>query len=221
MNFSREHKLVFILDKFCGEKNITQVLQDFGFQFLKNQQESPLTRDNFSFGGLIPRAYDDFFIVRLVDNPYYHFIYEFMGLTEENWILKEFSKEYFSQRFNKWLELYFENWDEIYFEDIWRNSQYKTFVCESKSNKIPHFYIKKDNIAEDLKKIELFKNVDIEINEIFFPKTRFDLKNIYTYANAKKIFKLNRNFFLELDYDPFSFTTDELTKKEKVDFIHN
>ena len=51
-------------------------------------------------------------------------------------------------------------------------------------------------------------------------QSNFDFKDIYSYENARKIFKLNRDFFIETQYDPFSFTTQELTKKEKVDFIH-
>ena len=39
--------------------------------------------------------------------------------------------------------------------------------------------------------------------------------------SATKIYKVYKKSFDFFDYDPFSFTSHELSLKEKVDFIHN
>lgn len=220
MIFSREHKYVFILDEFCGEKNVTQLLQDFDFYFLKNKKETQLKRDKFSNQKQIPKEFQDYTLVRLVDNPYKQIINEFKSITEENWSLKQHTKEHFIQRFNRWIDLYFENWDEIYFERIMFQKSYNHFLFNSERNKKPDFLIKVESMERDILNIPLFKGLEVNVRDIFFPRSRFDFQNVFTYENARKIFKLNRDFFIETQYDPFSFTTQELTKKKKVDFIH-
>ena len=220
MNFSREHKYVFILDKFCGEKNVTQYLEALDFKFFQYGKETPLKRDNYSNLKKIPKEFMDFTLVRLVDNPYWSVINEFMKISNENWSLKQYTKDFFIDRFNKWLNLYFENWEELYYEGIILDGSYNFLFFDLKNGKKPHYWIKKDSIEQDLKQIPLFDGIEPKIREIFFPKSNFDFKDIYSYENARKIFKLNRDFSIETQYDPFSFTTQELTKKEKVDFIH-
>jgi hypothetical protein len=37
---------------------------------------------------------------------------------------------------------------------------------------------------------------------------------------AKKVYEYHKQFFLTLGYDPFSFTTEELTNEEKMRFLH-
>jgi hypothetical protein len=220
MIFSREHKYVFILDEFCGEKNVTQLLQDFDFYFLKNKKETQLKRDKFTNLKQISKEFQDYTLVRLVDNPYKQIINEFKSITEENWSLKQHTKEHFIQRFNRWIDLYFENWDEIYFEKIMFQKSYNHFLFNSELNKKPDFFIKVESMERDILNIPLFKGLEVNVRDIFFPRSHFDFQNVFTYENARKIFKLNRDFFIETQYDPFSFTTQELTKKKKVDFIH-
>jgi hypothetical protein len=76
-------------------------------------------------------------------------------------------------------------------------------------------------MEEDLRKIPFFDNIDIQVRGIFFPPLYDDYKDIFSEENAKKLFWLNRDFFMKSGYDPFSFSTEEFSLKKKVDFIHN
>lgn len=220
MNFSRKHKCVFILDKYCGEKNITQILKDFDFRFLSNGEEMVLDRDHFSNMSQITRDFQHFTICRLVDNPYRYLINSYKQISKENWDLKTNNGKVFTEKFNKWLELYFENWDYIINEINLLENGYGHLILNSNLTKKPDFFIHRDKMVEDLKNIPLFENTNLELRDIFFPSETFDFKNIFSYENARKIFYLNRDFFIDTKYDPFSFTTTELTHKQKVDFIH-
>ena len=43
---------------------------------------------------------------------------------------------------------------------------------------------------------------------------------MYTLETAKKVYEYHKQFFLTLGYDPFSFTTEELSDEEKMRFLH-
>jgi hypothetical protein len=46
-------------------------------------------------------------------------------------------------------------------------------------------------------------------------------KDVWSYENARIIYRKHRHIFDFYGYDPFSFTSKVLSQKEKVDFIHN
>lgn len=179
-----------------------------------------LDRDHFSNMSQITRDFHHFTICRLVDNPYRYLINSYKQISKENWDLKTNNGKVFTEKFNKWLELYFENWDYIINEINLLENGYGHLILNSNLTKKPDFFIHRDKMVEDLKNIPLFENTNLELRDIFFPSETFDFKNIFSYENARKIFYLNRDFFIDTKYDPFSFTTTELTHKQKVDFIH-
>jgi len=56
---------------------------------------------------------------------------------------------------------------------------------------------------------------------VFLVHNDFKYQKIITRDQAKKIFNFYRPYFDKFGFNPFSFTNEELTLKEKVNFIHN
>jgi hypothetical protein len=48
-----------------------------------------------------------------------------------------------------------------------------------------------------------------------------DYQKVISESQAKKIFYFFQDYFNKFGFDPFTFTTEELTKQEKVNFIHS
>jgi len=159
--------------------------------------------------------------VQLIDNPYRNLINQYRQISRENWILKSADLETFKEMFNKWCEGYLEDIEHLVNENLIEYVTYQKFIFNIKDFSHPHFYVRSESMEEDLQKIPLFSETDIQIREIFFPSLWDDYKNILSKENAKKIFWLNRDFFIKTGYDPFSFSTEKFSLKEKVDFIHN
>jgi hypothetical protein len=44
---------------------------------------------------------------------------------------------------------------------------------------------------------------------------------MYDLKSAKKVYHLYKKHFYLCDYNPFSFTHNELTKDEKISFLHD
>ena len=221
MNFSREHQYVFVLNELCGEKNIVKLLENFGFITVKGKSEIPISFSSYSTNRKIPFECRNYTIIQLVDNPYRNIINRYREISRENWILKSADQEKFKKRFNEWCEGYFEDLEYLVNEGLIDYFTYQQFIFSIKDVGAPHFYVRSENMEEDLRKIPLFDNIDFQVREIFFPPLYDDYKDIFSEENAKKLFWLNRDFFVKTGYEPFSFSTKEFSLKEKVDFIHN
>lgn len=221
MNFSREHQYVFVLNELCGEKNIVRLLEKFNFLTIKQRDELAVTVSQYSTSRKVPFECRNYTIVQLIDNPYRNLINQYRQISRENWILKSADLETFKEMFNKWCEGYLEDIEHLVNENLIEYVTYQKFIFNIKDFSHPHFYVRSESMEEDLQKIPLFSETDIQIREIFFPSLWDDYKNILSKENAKKIFWLNRDFFIKTGYDPFSFSTEKFSLKEKVDFIHN
>jgi squalene cyclase len=86
-----------------------------------------------------------------------------------------------------------------------------------------------ENIVEDMGKIDFInesqlwssdyiQNYLIKNEHITTHPYKFN--SIYTFETAKKVYDYYKQFFLVLGYDPFSFTTEELSNEEKIRFLH-
>ena len=86
-------------------------------------------------------------------------------------------------------------------------------------DKIPDYFVRIEHFYEDLEKID-FINEITNINNTL-NNDLYDYRNMYDYDNAKKVYHLYKKHFFLCNYDPFSFTHKELTKDEKIGFLHN
>jgi hypothetical protein len=94
---------------------------------------------------------------------------------------------------------------------------------------IPSNFIRMENIREDIRKIEFIKNssllssgyIDNYLSNNNYINVRpYKFNSLYTMETAKKVYDYHKQFFLTLGYDPFSFTTEELSDEEKMRFLH-
>jgi hypothetical protein len=49
----------------------------------------------------------------------------------------------------------------------------------------------------------------------------YKFNDVYTIESAKRVYDYHKKHFMLCDYDPFSFTTKELSNEEKMRFIHD
>jgi hypothetical protein len=86
-----------------------------------------------------------------------------------------------------------------------------------------------ENIVEDISKINFIKDspllssgyIDSFLSKNVHINVRpYKFNSLYTIETAKKVYEYHKQFFLILGYDPFSFTTEELTNEEKMRFLH-
>ena len=83
------------------------------------------------------------------------------------------------------------------------------------------FVIKKETYLEDLQKLPFFDESKINHNLTFLLEPTMAYQNVISLDQAKKIFDFFKDYFNKFGFDPFTFTTEELTKQEKVNFIHS
>jgi hypothetical protein len=198
-----------------------KLLENFGFITVKGKAEIPISFSSYSTNRKIPFECRNYTIIQLIDNPYRNIINRYREISRENWILKSADQEKFENRFNEWCQGYFEDLEHLVNEGLIDYFTFQQFIFSIEDVNSPHFYVRSENMEEDLQKIPLFNNTDIQVREIFFPPFYDDYKDIFSEENAKKLFWLNRDFFMKTGYDPFSFSTKEFSLKKKVDFIHN
>jgi len=96
--------------------------------------------------------------------------------------------------------------------------------------KIPDFFVKMENIREDLEKLDFIKsdpNWDsLKIDEIlennsFKTKKSLQFNQMYGFESAKRVYFFYKRVFNIILYNPFSFTTESLSESEKISFLHD
>ena len=93
--------------------------------------------------------------------------------------------------------------------------------------RIPDYFIKIENLREDLNQFEFIKSFDEEsLNDLItnnkFIKIRGIMFNeMYDFDVAKRVYVFYKKHFYMCGYDPFSFTKEILTDDEKISFLHD
>jgi hypothetical protein len=85
----------------------------------------------------------------------------------------------------------------------------------------PDYVIKKDTYFEDLQKLPFYDATKTNQKLDFLLQPSMDYQKVISESQAKKIFYFFQDYFNKFSFDPFTFTTEELTKQEKVNFIHS
>ena len=86
-------------------------------------------------------------------------------------------------------------------------------------DRIPDYFVRIEHFYEDLSKIEFIG--DVEPKKGLLYEDLYDYRTMYDYNNAKKVYHLYKKHFYLCDYDPFSFTNENLTKEDKISFLHD
>jgi hypothetical protein len=88
------------------------------------------------------------------------------------------------------------------------------------SQKSPDYIIRLENLVEDINKIDILDHVSHDFHLVNQLDISDKFKDVFSYEHARVIYKVHRHIFDLMGYDPFSFTTQDLSHKERVHFIH-
>jgi hypothetical protein len=97
-------------------------------------------------------------------------------------------------------------------------------------NRIPDTFIKMESLEEDLGKLDFVRESEIwksgYIHDYLVKNNYINIKpykynDIYTFESAKRVYEYHKKQFIICEYDPFSFTKEELSNEEKMRFIHD
>ena len=182
-----------------------------------------------------PSKYEDYNVICSIRNPYDRMLGVFL-----NFVSVGMSTTYLNSQHNIKVETFSTFIDELFkHKDIIPKfgieQRRYTKILDSYVSKynfdvtIPNNYIRMEHIVEDIGKID-FINQSLLWSSGYIKNylttnqhinTRpYQFNSIYTSETAKKVYEYHKQFFLVLGYDPFSFTTEELTDEEKMNFLH-
>lgn len=224
MNVNWDKKCILMCHPKTGDKDVCEYFGKIGFvshYFSDKFEDKPLTRKSFSHKFLYPWVYDDFKLVVTVDNPYRRIVNEYKRFSHINWSLKINKKEDLYIKFNnKFNELLV---DDLYKVDLYNKtheSQYNFLLPYDFSLKTPDYIINVETLVSDIYKIDFLDHVEHDFNLVDQIDISDKYKDVFSYENARVIYKNHKHIFDLMDYDPFSFTTKDLSEKERVHFIH-
>lgn len=221
MNISHENKVIWWALEGSGEDEMSKILKNYGFN-VEDDEFNPklgLNYDHFvTKSGQLP----DYKVLCTIKNPYHRVFSLFLMLEVNNSAVKKKFLPLLREKFNYFVDkslisnklvvkptIFLENEPlEMKYLEKW------TF-----DDKIPDYFVRIEHFYDDLEKIDFITEIG--------PKNKslnddlYDYRNMYDYDNAKKVYHLYKKHFFLCNYDPFSFTHKELTKDEKISFLHD
>jgi hypothetical protein len=236
MNISHKHKTIWWAPERCGTKGTAHIFNHFDFDFILNYPKSPVVNSYQSHQIILPPSkYEDYNVICSVRNPYDRMLGIFL-----NFVSVGMSTTYLNAKHNIKVETFSTFIDELFkhkeiIPKFGIEQSRNTKILDSYVSKynfdvtIPNNYIRMEHIVEDIGKID-FINQSLLWSSGYIKNylttnqhinTRpYQFNSIYTSETAKKVYEYHKQFFLVLGYDPFSFTTEELTDEEKMNFLH-
>lgn len=238
MNISHKHKTIWWAPERCGTKATAHIFNHFDFDYkgVCGNETIPKSEQYQSHDlSLPPSQYSDYKVICSIRNPYDRVMGIFL-----NFVSSGKSALYFKNNHKLTIENF-----SIFINELFSHKEIRPkFGIKSKRDKIifntyiskynidvevPSNFIRMENIKEDIRKIDFIKDspllssgyIDnyLTKNEHIIVRP-YKFNSIYTMECAKKVYEFHKQYFLVLGYDPFSFTTEELTNEEKMRFLH-
>jgi hypothetical protein len=238
MNISHKHKTIWWAPERCGTKATAHIFNHFDFEYqgVWGNKDLPKSAQYQSHELTHPsNEYSDYNVICSIRNPYDRMLGVFLYFVGSGK-----SSVYFKDKHNLMVDNF-----TIFINELFSYKEIKPkFGIESKRDKvildsyiskynfdvtIPSNFIRMENIREDIRKIEFIKNssllssgyIDNYLSNNNYINVRpYKFNSLYTMETAKKVYDYHKQFFLTLGYDPFSFTTEELSDEEKMRFLH-
>lgn len=238
MNISHKYKTIWWAPERCGTKATSHIFKHFDFDYqnvCENKNRPKHSQYQSHDLSNPPEIYKDYDVVCSIRNPYDRMMgifLNFVSLGKSSPLLKN-DKTEIMNNFN------------IFINELFSIKEIKPkFGIKSKKDKIildvyvskyniditiPTYYIRMENIVEDIGKINFINESNLWTSGYIknyltqnehINVRHYDFKSIYTIESAKKVYEYHKQFFTQLGYDPFSFTTEELTNEEKMRFLH-
>ena len=209
MNISHEHKMIWFSPEMSETENVSKTLEKYGFLEVKGKTEVELMDE-----------YPNYKVICGMKNPYERvFLLHFKGDLR----LIQVKKHHFDTlrtEFNDWgRKMLIPNKLKIRVDETFINSNntpkyLKKWVFE---DKIPDFFVKSEDLIDDLNKLGFNDNEIVIDDEV----KQFNFNQMYDFDFAKRVYHLYKKHFYLCDYNPFSFTDRELTEEEKISFLHD
>lgn len=216
MNVSQEHLMVLLLAKNSGERFFADLFGKLGFHF----NNEPISTRNLCLLQKNLQDYEEYSKIVCLDNPYRIVYNEFLINSPTNWKLKGNTIEKQQEEFSNWLDLIFYN-DVDYYQDNRDRVPLVFMLCRDFADLKIDYLVKKESYLEDLQKIPFMDLSKLNPKLEFLMENDLDYQNIITKEQAGRIFRFFQPLFDKFGFNPFSFTQEELSLKEKVDFIHS
>lgn len=238
MNISHEHKIIWWAPERCGTKATAHIFSKLGFEYFTDKTETKkhMTDDGIYYQShslKYPEKYSDYKIICSIRNPYDRMLSIFSNFTNigSNFVYTKDKSQNLVNTFESFIRemlLYNKVSTE---EDLEKKPIQKSYLSKySFESQIPDFFIKMESLEEDLGKLEFVKESKIwksgyirdYLNRNPYINIRpYKFNNVYTLESAKRIYEYHKKQFIICDYDPFSFTRQELSNEEKMKFIHD
>jgi hypothetical protein len=236
MNISHKHKTIWWAPERCGTKATAHILRHFHFEYITKYYDSKTPNSYQSHEISLPNEeYSDYQVICSIRNPYDRMLGLFLNFASlgASSVYDKYNHQQAMYNFSKFIDELFKVKEII--SKLEKPVSNKEFVINNYISKynfditIPKHYIRMENIVEDMGKIDFInesqlwssdyiQNYLIKNEHITTHPYKFN--SIYTFETAKKVYDYYKQFFLVLGYDPFSFTTEELSNEEKIRFLH-
>ena len=232
MNISHKHKMIWFAPENTGGKITSEILKncDFSLYNTENSELLPLNYETYSKSNVIPVEFNDYKVISNIRNPYERLFSYFLTNNLKKITLKKKLYPLFKKEFNKWLNfLLIGEKLEVKVNDFFIQKRDGDNYLEKWvfTERTPDYFIKIENLREDLNQFEFIKSFDEEsLNDLItnnkFIKIRGIMFNeMYDFDVAKRVYVFYKKHFYMCGYDPFSFTTEILTDDEKISFLHD
>lgn len=235
MNISHKHKIIWWAPERTGTKITREIFLNYDFLVFdsKIDEEIPMMGHDVSHSNRIQDEFSDYVLISNIRNPYDRIFSIFLTTFYENIALEKNKHSEIRKSFNNWVHNTFKpkkllveldtngspkNVDKNYFEKwVFKGIQ-------------PSFFIRIENLIEDLEKLDFIKSDvawdSVKIrkkveNNIFKNNRAVKFDKMYDVDSAKLIYVYFKSVFNLIPYDPFSFTTETLLDSEKISFLHD
>ena len=209
MNISHKHKLIWLSPEMSGTENVSKILEKHEFLSVEDKTEEQLLLE-----------YPDYKVICGMINPYERVFLLHLKGDLRSIQLKKHHFDALKTEFNDWgRQMLIPNKLTIVVNDtfIETNNTTKYLKKWVFDHKIPDFFVKSEDLINDLNKLGFIDDDIILDNDV----KQFKFNQIYEFDVAKRVYHLYKKHFYLCDYDPFSFTDKELTDEEKISFLHD
>ena len=235
MNVNRELKLIWWAPERCATKLTADIFKNFNFEVLdqKTGTFTPLSETYHSHDIVLPEEYRDYTIICNVRNPYDKVLSFYLNFTSvgKNFVYLKSKKIELQQKIERFsLELFEYAINQKIIRTFTRTVPVRNYVSKlSFDGIVPNHLIRMENLIEDFSKLDFITQSEgwqtgeiqerIEKND-YINERPFRFDELYTMNSAIRVFDYYKKHFFICDYNPYSFTKDELSNEDKIKFLH-
>ena len=236
MNISHEHKTIWWAPERAGTKITREVLWDFDFMTYNpkfEHDELPLKLRYQSHFNEIPEEFSNYKLICNVRNPYSRVFGLFLFTQYKDVVIDKFMHNFIKERFDNFiLEYFVKEKTSINLSKITqtKNVDLNYFSKWTFKSRIPDYFLRVENLSEDLYNLEFIKsNPDWNLESVrqkvennrFITNKPLKFDEVYNFETAKRVYFYYKKVFHSVGYNPFSFTKENLSDNEKRSFLHD